>query len=99
MPNEMAQAQPQAPAPEQAQGEGKFSSLLDQTSQGLAQMMEMVQKSSAASPEDKQNLASALQAYQAFQEGIMNDGPQAPQTQQGGVVPMEAGTQKVTQAL
>lgn len=102
MPMDPNQAQAQAPeaqAPEanQAAPGGNFSTLLNGVGQGLSKMMEVIGKSSAASPEDKARLGQALEAFQQFQQGLEDDGGQ--QEQVGGVAPMEAGNKQVIPAL
>lgn len=82
---------PSAPAP---QG-GGAAGLVTEIHDGLLKLMDMVQKTGAIPPEEKQQLGSIITQYQGFVDGLGQPAGGAPKPQgpvpAPGSAPMEAG--------
>jgi hypothetical protein len=100
----LRQPQPQ-PQQEQApqQEQGEFSQtptpeLISGIHDAMLQLLQNLDESGQANPQQKQAMAGAIQTYRNAIEVLGGEGQQAPQPQAGGNVPVEAGASDVLPA-
>ena len=89
----------EAPQGQPQQASGKASELVANVHDGMVQLLDMMNQSPAFDQQERQQLASILQNYRGFVEGVLvGEGQQAPQKPVEGTTTPEAGNANVLPA-